>query len=285
VDTSVWKNPKLRAAGLATAWNRPGISEDVWRMVLQWVNEGNLRDFFQILAARNSADEGRLEFWSQYLKQISWTRLIFSTETMALARRDQNIRELIAREEGTYATCWGQKNVDAFMMEIGDYLVVEFSTTGNAAYVYNSRELQFDRHAPQYHGGTEDLRYGFSGGAVMRIVHRDDWESKTLDELKRLGIYPDDSSQARRVRVAHAPLPQGIRTSPSIGAPGSEKFVSGLHRLVQGYSGARIDDRRNTTGGRLWVEDPLQRQLLANRLESLGLKWSDKRCAWYLPES
>ena len=58
VRPSVWKNPKLRDAGIATAWNR--VPDPVWMMALGWVNKRNLKDFFDILAARNQADEGRL---------------------------------------------------------------------------------------------------------------------------------------------------------------------------------------------------------------------------------
>src|SRR6185369_2355559 len=35
VRKDVWRNPKLRAAGLATSWTR--VDDSVWRMVLQWV--------------------------------------------------------------------------------------------------------------------------------------------------------------------------------------------------------------------------------------------------------
>ena len=54
VRKDVWRNPKLKSVGLATAWNR--VPDAVWKMVLGWVNEGNLRDFFDILAAKNKAN-------------------------------------------------------------------------------------------------------------------------------------------------------------------------------------------------------------------------------------
>lgn len=80
IHASIWKNPKLKAAGIATAWNQ--VPDAVWRMVMGWVNERNLRDFFDILAARRHADHGRLKFWSRYMNQISWTRLVFGSETI-----------------------------------------------------------------------------------------------------------------------------------------------------------------------------------------------------------
>lgn len=285
VRSDVWKNPKLRAAGLATSWNR--VPDDVWMMVLQWVNESNLKDFFEILAARRHADEGRLAFWSKYLDQISWTRLIFSSETMSLARRNKAIGDLIAREEGAYARLYGNTELDAFMIQIGEYLIVEFSVTGNAAYVYDQRKLKFDRYKGEYDGGVEDLKYGFHGDRAVRIVHVAPWEEKAAGELKRIGIYPDSDHRAlRRPATPHvaAPRPQptpATRAPQSIGSDGSfsiPKFVpesrptiltaedaatgspqlqaparapftmTQLVELVQDYAGASIDDRRKAAG-------------------------------------
>ncbi|QYD69027.1 hypothetical protein KZJ38_01095 [Paraburkholderia edwinii] len=294
VGKDVWRNPKLKAAGIATAWNR--VPDTVWRMVLQWVNEGNLRDFFDVLAARNSADEGRLAFWSRYMQQISWTRLIFSSETVLLARSNREIRELIAREVGAYATLYGNKNIDAFIMQIGEYIIVEFSTTGNAAYVYDSATLQFDRYSPTYHGGTEDLRYGFRAGARCRIIHNAGWQSSAAYELGRLGIRPDDDAKQsrlpRHVSVETRPEKTPPRsgpggptsaspTAPSRVAAQAPFSMAALEAEVEQYIGAYIDDRRQATGGRLWVEDPQQDMALGRQLRAWGFKWANSRSAWY----
>jgi hypothetical protein len=193
IHASVWKNPKLKAAGIATAWNQ--VPEAVWRMVMGWVNERNLRDFFDILAARRHADHGRLKFWSRYMNQISWTRLVFGSETIWQKKHNAGIRALLESEEGAYATLQGttDKELDAFLMQIGNYIFVEFSKTGNGAYAYNSNELKFDLYEPSYVGTTVDLRCGYysGNGGVLRIVHRDGWEERAAIELGRLGIRPD----------------------------------------------------------------------------------------------
>ncbi|WP_109476668.1 EH signature domain-containing protein [Paraburkholderia sp. C35] len=297
VGKDVWRNPKLKAAGIATAWNR--VPDAVWRMVLQWVNEGNLRDFFDVLAARNSADEGRLAFWSRYMRQISWTRLIFSSETVSLARSNKAVGELIAREIGAYATLYGNKNIDAFIMQIGEYIVVEFSTTGNAAYVYDLATLRFDRYSTTYHGGTEDLRYGFRTGARCRIIHNAGWQSSAAHELARLGIRPDSDNKSPRSRhpmpfeaqQTKAP-PQSVPAGPSWAPPivpsRAEKqtpfSMSALEAQVEQFIGAYIDDRRQAAGGRLWVEDPRQDIALGRQLKAWGFKWANSRSAWYYAE-
>jgi hypothetical protein len=252
---TVWKNPKLRNAGLATAWNR--VQEPVWQMVLSWVNERNLKDFFDILAARNQADEGRLAFWSRYLKQIEWTRLVFGAETMALQRRRPEVRDLIAREEGAYARLDGKPEVDAFMMQIGSFLIIEFSKKPNACYAYKCDELPFEPYARSYDGGTADLASGYHGEKAARIVHTPGWQARAEEALRSLGIHPD-------------------RLSPDLAA---------VTAILQRFPRASIDDKRGDGRGRLWVEDPLQRTELGRQLEALGFKWGPSRRAWYFPEN
>ncbi len=186
IHASVWKNPKLKAAGIATAWNQ--VPEAVWRMVMGWVNERNLRDFFDILAARRHADHGRLKFWSRYMNQISWTRLVFGSETIWQKNHNAGIRALLESEEGAYATLRGTS--DAFLMQIENYIFVEFTKTG-AVYAYNSNDLKFDLYAPSYIGTTADLRCGYYSDNMLRIVHRDGWEERAAIELGKLGIHPD----------------------------------------------------------------------------------------------
>lgn len=304
----VWRNPKLRAAGLATAWNR--VDDAVWQMVLQWVNKANLQDFFEVLAARRQADEGRLEFWSQYMEQISWTRLIFSSQTRMLASSNEGIRNLIAREEDSYATMSANADVDAFMMQLGNYLVVEFSKVPNAAYVYKADELPFEPYSREYAGTGEDLKYGFKNECAARFTHAQGWEVTARYELQRLGIFPDQTAHLTRPQRTERSQGTGVGslvvrndrgTTASSGGnvgvvgrqraiedgapPGAQFTMSQLRELVDGHTGVVIVDRRGSSGGRLWVEDPRQRIGLGNELKRLGFKWSNTRQAWYYPES
>lgn len=279
---SVWKNPKLKAAGYATAWNR--VPEPVWQMVLGWVNERNLKDFFDILAARNQADEGRLAFWSHYLKQITWTRLVFGSDTMALQRRSPEVRDLIAREEGAYAQLDGKPEVDAFMMQIGSYLIIEFSKKPNACYAYKVDELPFEPYAKHYDGGTTDLAYGYHGERAARIVHRDGWQARAADELRSLGIRPDRPDVQRVAGEGGATARTATVGGRTTVAPAGPDMTA-LAALLRRFPRASTNDKRGTGGGRLWVEDPLQRVQLGRELESMGFKWANSRSAWYYPES
>lgn len=217
IHTSVWKNPKLKAAGIATAWNQ--VPDSVWRMVMGWVNERNLKDFFDILASRRNADHGRLMFWSRYMNQISWTRLVFGSETIWQKNHNTGIRTLLESEEGTYAVLKAQpggyqpapdKDLDAFLMQIGDYVFVEFSKTGNGAYAYRASDLLFSLHANSYTGSTSDLKCGYykEGKGVAKIIHTPGWEERASSELRKLGIYPDRAISSQSVTRSSLSLDQ-----------------------------------------------------------------------------
>lgn len=300
VRKDVWRNPKLKSAGIATAWNR--VPDPVWQMVLGWVNERNLKDFFDILAARNKADEGRLAFWSKYMKQISWTRLVFGAETIALKNGNPDIRDLIAREEGSYATLTANQTVDAFMMGIGEFIIVEFSKKPNAAYVYRAQSMKFDRDSRYFSGGTDDLKYGFYDKNELRITHSPGWQHDAADGLKKLGISPDTPGTQRAMastlaKTATSPPPKRATGSKAIapvmkvspetldGAPAGASFtMRELQFLVKQFSKAFITDLRVRSSGRLWVEDPYQRSQLADELKNYGFKWAATRKGWYYPE-
>ena len=293
---TVWKNPKLKGAGIATAWNR--VPDAVWQMVLGWVNERNLKDFFDILAARNKADSGRLAFWSKYLKQITWTRLVFGRDTMELKRVNSEVRDLIAREEGAYAELTNKPEVDAFMMQIGSHLIIEFSKKPNACYVYQADQLPFEPYDRHYNGGTSDLAAGFHPhiGCALRIVHTPGWAPREELNLRKIGIYPDRQDAQRLVSSgtanahtskasANDARTQGASASQR-GSASQGPDMATLQRLISRFPGAAIDVRRDRPGtGRLWVEDPPQRALLAAELKALGFKWANGRQAWYYPET
>lgn len=242
IHASVWKNPKLKAAGIATAWNQVPVA--VWRMVMGWVNERNLRDFFDILASRRHADHGRLKFWSRYMNQITWTRLVFGSETIWQKNHNAGIKALLESEEGTYATLQGaqDKELDAFLMQIGDYIFVEFSKTGNGAYAYRASDLAFNLHANTYAGSTSDLKCGYysNGRGVAKIIHTPGWEDRTAVELRRLGIHPDRYS-------SHQEPARSRLSGEQAAALGKIRDLAQVSGLVTSQPPARVAQKNEHT--------------------------------------
>ena len=283
INASVWKNPKLKAAGIATAWNQ--VPEAVWRMVLGWVNERNLKDFFDILASRSHADHGRLKFWSQYMKQISWTRLVFGAETIWQKTHNAGIRALLESEEGAYATLQGSpdKELDAFLMQIGEYIFVEFSKSGNGAYAYRASDLPFHLHASIYSGTTSDLKSGFysNGKGVAKIIHRDGWQKRTTLELSELGIHPD------RLALKKQYISSNLNNEPADTAnqADSQYKIDQIRKAVSKYKGAQLSVVGSAPTRRLWISNPHSWVSLENELKKMGFRWAAKRQSWYWNES
>lgn len=200
-----WKNPNALEDGMAPGWNH--VPKPVWEMVCRWVNEDNLRDFFEILARRNMADEGRLAFWARYIKQIRQTRFVFCDHTVNLRRTDAQVAKLMKREEGRYARYSSNKAEDAFMMQIGAYLIIEFSKAPNACYVYDLNKLPFDKNQKAFDGTQDDLKFGFKKGQnKARFTHQDGWENGAYNDLQRLGIYPDPVlDRSRKIAPKNTP--------------------------------------------------------------------------------
>lgn len=313
IHATVWKNPKLKAAGIATAWNQ--VPEPVWRMVMGWVNERNLKDFFDVLAARRHADHGRLKFWSRYMNQISWTRLVFGSETIWQKNHNAGIKALLESEEGTYATLQGtpDKELDAFLMQIGDYIFVEFSKTGNGAYAYRASDLVFNLYADKYAGSTSDLKCGYyrEGRGVAKIVHTPGWQERTGNELKKLGIYPDlptsrvkdersnitlEQAQAlkrlssiapvaaQKVQQEEAPYSIPTLTSQNLNSKSIGLDIDALEKFVSQVDGARVINQSVGERGRVWVRNDNGDLSLEAKLKTMGFKWSKFANSWYWRE-
>ncbi|WP_265176559.1 EH signature domain-containing protein [Aeromonas veronii] len=86
---------------------------------------------------------------------------------------------------------------NAVIMQIGDYIFVEFSHTGNACYVYRANSCGFNPDASALHL-THDLKQ--KNLAKGRWIHvpkplkpdaMEGWQQKYDDELRLLGIVPN----------------------------------------------------------------------------------------------
>jgi hypothetical protein len=275
----------------------------------------NVTDFFSILAGRHDADQGRLAFWSRYLQQVTWTRLVLGADTLALQHDDAGMRDLVARQHGAHAGVTKAQDQDALMMLINGHLIVEFAKLPDAAYIYRTAGIKFDCHAGLYSGDMEDLKYGYRefghrDGKVRRIMHISGWQQDAAAQLKRIAIVPDipvaqcNSTVTRQpvaptftmqarlpvrawMQAVPAPLPvtAALAIAPHELAPAGAKFTMGrLVALVQQFDKASIDDQRASADGCLWVADPVRRPLLASALMELGFRWNSARVAWYYPQ-
>lgn len=188
ISPNVWKNPKLKASGIATKWNH--VDDKVWRMVLAWVTKEHLRLFFEVLSGRHGAQKDRFQFWSQYINQITYTKLVFGSTTQMQRSRNKEIAKLFHDEQDIYAVLDSNNaDLDAFIMQIGSYIFVEFSMNGNAAFIYNNSDLPFKMTAKKLNDKT--YSDGLKCAQSNKIIHSSDWQFHTKNKLINMGIYPD----------------------------------------------------------------------------------------------
>ena len=132
-----WKDPRI--AGADVRWR--GVSDEARKIFTRWIVKENLRFFFDIVAkaCNDQKFAYRKAFWLAYLDHISFCRLVLRKNAEYLFRHDpqalQYYRDLRPAElKG------GNRDQHAFIIQMGDYTFVEFSTAG-ACYVYRPSKL------------------------------------------------------------------------------------------------------------------------------------------------
>lgn len=192
----VWKSPKLRNTG-GSKWIH--VTDQTWRMVLAWVQEANLRLFFELLKRRGVPDpHGRLDFWMQYINQITFTRLVLGFDMRRYLNHHPEWKEHFKNDSESYASLSGtsaESSLDAFIMEISGHLIVEFNPHGGC-YIYKKGENTFDVHAaalsPKTASGGLKERYYSSGLRRPDIVHQEGWQHRARTyALPSFGIFDD----------------------------------------------------------------------------------------------
>jgi hypothetical protein len=193
---AVWKSPKLRNTG-ASKWIH--VSDSTWRMVLTWVQEANLRLFFELLKRRGVPDpHGRLDFWLQYINQITFTRLVLGDDMRRYLNSHSEWKEHFKNDVDSFANLTGarsESNLDAFIMEINGHLIVEFNPHGGC-YIYRKDENTFNVNATNLDASTSPRglkeRYYSGSSSGPDIVHRDGWQYKARTyKLPGFGIFDD----------------------------------------------------------------------------------------------
>jgi len=191
-----WKSPKLRNTG-ASKWIH--VSDPTWRMVLTWVQEANLRLFFELLKRRGVPDpHGRLDFWMQYINQITFTRLVLGEDMRRYLTAHPELKEHFKNDVESYANLMGAKgesSLDAFIMEISGHLIVEFNPHGGC-YIYQKGENKFNVNAVSLDASTSPRglkeRYYTGSAKGPDIVHREGWQYKARTyQLPAFGIFDD----------------------------------------------------------------------------------------------
>ena len=259
-----WDNPQLKSQ--QNKWHQY-VSEPVAAMVRGWLAKQDLMHFFELLRGNGDVDQARLHYWLRFANQMGFTRIVMGPD----AWQDRGSDFVKFREEnrGRLSHLRGGRSFDnAMIMQINDYIFVEFSGTGNAMYAYRVGQAPFN---PESHSLDINVQLKDKYRNVLRLPHTPraegynktritGWMLKYDDELRKLGIR----------WMAEEPVKFVDKKAPSPASVSDIKIINPLRdtaiqRLVENTSCIVSDNRQK--GGVLSVQlkapdDITERELL-----------------------
>lgn len=148
----------------------------------EWITRQFINVFFNICIN----DERRKRFWLKYAPQISSFKVYGPNFTKTLLKRDERIAEYL---DARFSTVYSNRDVSAFILYIGEYMIIEFSNEGFACCAYKLSSP----NRPQLNSrlnSVEDLRNSSLPLAIQtdanyyissdegRLFHNSNWENK-----------------------------------------------------------------------------------------------------------
>ncbi len=158
----------------------------------KYLNEWITRQFINVFFNVCINDERRKRFWLKYAHHISSFKVYGPSFTKTLLKRDERISEYL---DARFTTVYSNRDVSAFILYIGEYMIIEFSNEGFAccAYKMNSpRRPSLNNRL----NSVEDLRNSSLPLAIQsdanyyytseegRLFHNSNWEHKFNHWLK-----------------------------------------------------------------------------------------------------
>ncbi len=255
-----------------TKWDAAVNNEAARKMVEGWLNRQNIRDFFALLAEDGTADLRRLNYWLKWEQHISemWFALGYSAASnhspaFVEVRKRMEGRNRVLRDNNPYN--------NAFIMRIGQLLVIEFGLTGNACYVFAAADFATNLSQPSFSIHELKQRSG-----ATRLLHGGDWEFN-FDQKLRWLLQKVPLTSGNLAPASSSSNTHHANTSGENGTP--KKFVI---LSMCGQHGLKYEDNR-PYGGAFWVliESAHPAQLyprLTDFLEQAGFKWRPGRGYW-----
>lgn len=150
------------------------------RILNEWIIKKFINVFFNVCIN----DERRKRFWLKYASKISTFKVYGPQLTKILLKKDQRITDII---ETRYVTVQSNRDVSAFILYIGNYMIIEFSNDGFACCAYKLDSRNMPKLSTRLNS-VEDLRNSSLPPAVEsdskyyyyneegRLFHKGEWE-------------------------------------------------------------------------------------------------------------
>ncbi len=157
-----------------------GVPENACLRFMQWLEREYIEFFFEHALPPGHDPHGRKPFWLRYVNQVRMSRPLLSTDDEYRLQRQIREKSLL----------FGRitKTTSAFLLDFGPILVIEFSKTGNACFVYEKQAS--DELIPDFWSIRRFIfeRLKQERACVARIVHRPGWQEEMRRVLARYGI-------------------------------------------------------------------------------------------------
>lgn len=226
-----WGNPWLSLN--RAKWSL--VTNDVREMIAGWLKLILIQQFFSLLAADGTNDTRRLKFWESYHDSID--DMYFALGNTARWHRGADFQDIRKKMAGRLLNLHsaGPPDNNAFIMCIGNFVVVEFGMTGNACYIFRRDQLPF-RLDGDIAGNSTALKHA---GFVERLLHKDGtfetWERKfgrTLASL--MHVQPQAQPTRNDVPFVRTPGFSDVRQTPY--AVGPQRIIQPTQRPVSSRS-------------------------------------------------
>jgi hypothetical protein len=159
---------------------------DAQQRFLSWIAKENILFFFNTILPRNDENRRRAEFWLRYHNKITDFQVAISEQDAWKLKANKSHGTAPLHSRVT------QGSTSAFLMQFmgyrTDHIIVEFSETGNAAYIYDRATFEstnVNLRTPQFQLGRHLKHERWP----HRILHLGGWEFSARQKLADLGIF------------------------------------------------------------------------------------------------
>jgi hypothetical protein len=273
-----WGNPWLERN--RPSWGR--VPDEARLMVAGWLNRQLIKDFFELLSDDGATDRRRLNYWLRYAEDhITGIWFALGNQARQRAHHDPDFKKVIGRMQGLRLNleAGGASGNNAFIMRIGNVMVVEFGATGNACYLHDMSTLPFSLTGSWVYGDRRGLKHD---SHRERLLHMDargqSWERR-FDAAIFQNPTQTPSPATRPAPVATR------RTGDSPGRQAPRRMIpehtfsqADFQRFTQAWD-LPVQDR-HANGGALWVNTHDRNPHVRETLQGWGFRYKAGRGWW-----
>ena len=152
---------------------RHDLLKQAQNLIRIWTNEKYISIYFE----KCVQEKERKDFWLKYIKEIERIRIVGSEEIKMKLNADTRLRQIL---QGKFilSSSNAMSEMSAIIMKIRDKVYIEFSTIGNALFVY---EIE---HLP--------IKQLFSRSCIWKVTDLKQTDLNMLIELTKYGTYDNE---------------------------------------------------------------------------------------------